>query len=58
MRHEMNLPTNGGLHVGLIMDGNGRWARARGLPRTEGHRRGAEAVRSRRFVAASGATGD
>jgi undecaprenyl diphosphate synthase len=27
-------------HVGLIMDGNGRWARARGLPRTEGHREG------------------
>ncbi len=34
-----------GLHVGLIMDGNGRWAAARGLPRTEGHRRGAGAVR-------------
>ena len=33
------------LHVGIILDGNGRWARARGLPRTEGHRRGAEAVR-------------
>lgn len=32
-------------HVAIIMDGNGRWARARGLPRTEGHRRGAEAVR-------------
>jgi undecaprenyl diphosphate synthase len=27
-------------HVGLIMDGNGRWAKARGLPRTEGHREG------------------
>jgi len=27
-------------HVGLIMDGNGRWARSRGLPRTEGHREG------------------
>ena len=38
-------PLNGGLHVGLIMDGNGRWAGARGLPRTEGHRRGADAVR-------------
>lgn len=36
---------NGGLHVGLIMDGNGRWASARGLRRTEGHRRGADAVR-------------
>ena len=33
------------VHVAIIMDGNGRWARARGLPRVEGHRRGAEAVR-------------
>jgi undecaprenyl diphosphate synthase len=33
------------LHVAIIMDGNGRWARARGLPRTVGHQRGAEAVR-------------
>ena len=41
----MDRGMNGGLHVGLIMDGNGRWARARGLPRTEGHRRGADAVR-------------
>ncbi len=32
-------------HVAIIMDGNGRWARARGLPRTAGHKRGAEAVR-------------
>ncbi len=32
-------------HVGIIMDGNGRWASARGLPRMEGHRRGVEAVR-------------
>ena len=32
-------------HVGVIMDGNGRWAQARGLPRYEGHRRGVEAVR-------------
>jgi undecaprenyl diphosphate synthase len=32
-------------HVAIIMDGNGRWARARGLPRGEGHRRGVEAVR-------------
>ena len=29
----------------IIMDGNGRWAKARGLPRIQGHRRGAEAVR-------------
>ena len=32
-------------HVAIIMDGNGRWARARGLPRVAGHRRGADAVR-------------
>jgi undecaprenyl diphosphate synthase len=36
-----NLPA----HIAVIMDGNGRWARARGLPREEGHRAGAEAVR-------------
>jgi undecaprenyl diphosphate synthase len=34
------------LHVAIIMDGNGRWATLRGLPRLEGHRRGAEAVRT------------
>ncbi len=33
-------------HVAIIMDGNGRWANARGLPRTAGHERGADAVRS------------
>jgi undecaprenyl diphosphate synthase len=38
-------------HVAVIMDGNGRWAKARGLPRIAGHRRGAEAVR--RTVAAA-----
>jgi undecaprenyl diphosphate synthase len=32
-------------HVGLIMDGNGRWAEARGLPRLEGHRAGSDSVR-------------
>lgn len=32
-------------HIAIIMDGNGRWAKARGLPRTAGHKRGAEAVR-------------
>ncbi|MGH9669293.1 MAG: polyprenyl diphosphate synthase [Terriglobales bacterium] len=35
-----------GLHVALIMDGNGRWARERGLPRSAGHRAGAEAARA------------
>src|SRR5437773_2519950 len=34
-----------GLHVAIIMDGNGRWATARGLPRPSGHRSGTEAVR-------------
>jgi undecaprenyl diphosphate synthase len=32
-------------HVAIILDGNGRWAQARGLPRTAGHRRGVETVR-------------
>lgn len=31
-------------HIAIIMDGNGRWARARGLPRTAGHKKGAQAV--------------
>jgi undecaprenyl diphosphate synthase len=42
-------------HIAIIMDGNGRWARARGLPRIAGHRRGAEAVR--RTVSAAGELG-
>ena len=42
-------------HIAIIMDGNGRWARARGLPRIAGHRGGAEAVR--RTVAAAGELG-
>jgi len=33
-------------HIAIIMDGNGRWAEARGLPRVAGHQRGAEAVRT------------
>src|ERR1700740_168470 len=32
-------------HIAIIMDGNGRWAKARGLPRIAGHRRGSEAAR-------------
>jgi undecaprenyl diphosphate synthase len=32
-------------HIAIIMDGNGRWAKERGLPRLEGHRAGAESVR-------------
>ena len=42
-------------HVAIIMDGNGRWAKARGLPRTAGHRRGADSVR--RVVASAGELG-
>ncbi|MEA2936282.1 MAG: undecaprenyl diphosphate synthase [Variibacter sp.] len=42
-------------HVAIIMDGNGRWAAARGLPRGEGHRRGVEALR--RTVRAAGDIG-
>ncbi len=42
-------------HIAIIMDGNGRWARERGLPRTEGHRRGADSVR--RVVEACGDLG-
>ena len=38
-------PSHSPLHVAIIMDGNGRWATARGLPRTAGHRAGADAVR-------------
>src|SRR5438876_4329229 len=33
-------------HIAVIMDGNGRWARQRGLPRIEGHRRGVLSVRA------------
>src|SRR5215211_2555323 len=33
------------LHVGIIMDGNGRWAKRRGLPRLAGHEAGVEAIR-------------
>jgi undecaprenyl diphosphate synthase len=33
-------------HIAIIMDGNGRWARRRGLPRVEGHRRGVDSVRA------------
>lgn len=42
-------------HVAIIMDGNGRWAATRGLPRAEGHRRGVEALR--RTVRAAGEMG-
>lgn len=44
-----NLPK----HVAIIMDGNGRWAQNRGLPRVEGHRRGVDTVRSTTELAAA-----
>ena len=42
---DTSTPTPDKLHVAIIMDGNGRWASARGLPRTLGHKAGIEAVR-------------
>lgn len=42
MSQEARQPSRLPAHVGIIMDGNGRWASQRGLPRLEGHRRGAE----------------
>ena len=45
--HEQMQPTARPLprHIGIIMDGNGRWAKGRGLPRIEGHKEGARSVR-------------
>ena len=43
------------MHVAIIMDGNGRWATQRGLPRTAGHIEGAKAVRA--IVEIGGARG-
>src|SRR3981189_87644 len=48
-------PSGAPLHVAIIMDGNRRWAAARGLPRAEGHRRGVDALR--RVVRAAGELG-
>src|SRR6202012_2891811 len=51
IRHsDMKRTTTGpsayqGIHVGIIMDGNGRWASARSLPRTAGHRAGVRTAR-------------
>ena len=45
MQNTLKNHQHKGLHVAVIMDGNGRWATARGLPRTAGHRAGVEAVR-------------
>lgn len=40
MEHEKGFAK--GLSIGIIMDGNGRWAKRHGLPRTAGHKKGAE----------------
>ncbi len=45
MQSTLKNESSTGLHVALIMDGNGRWATTRGLPRVAGHRAGVEAVR-------------
>jgi undecaprenyl diphosphate synthase len=45
MRERTLSKCSGRLHAAIIMDGNGRWATARGLPRLAGHRAGAEALR-------------
>ncbi len=47
--NEQNIPQ----HIALIMDGNGRWAQARGLPRTVGHKHGVETVKRVVEMAAS-----
>ncbi|HEU4557293.1 MAG TPA: di-trans,poly-cis-decaprenylcistransferase [Longimicrobium sp.] len=46
MQSTLGEGRRGGLHVAVIMDGNGRWANARGLPRVAGHRQGARSVRN------------
>lgn len=45
MQRSLPATPDGGLHVAIIMDGNGRWATSRGLPRTIGHQAGAQALR-------------
>ena len=46
MRIPFSMPDNTPNHVAVIMDGNGRWAQARHMPRVEGHRRGMESLRA------------
>jgi len=52
---DIHFTSQSTLHVGIIMDGNGRWALARGLPRVSGHRAGVETVS--RVVEAAPAAG-
>jgi len=55
MTQSSSLPVPPGIHVAIIMDGNGRWATRRGRPRSIGHQAGGEAVR--RVVEAAPALG-
>lgn len=52
---ETGSPPGVPAHVAIIMDGNGRWAKSHGLPRTAGHKRGADAVK--RVVKGAGTLG-
>jgi undecaprenyl diphosphate synthase len=45
MKSTLTIETPPGIHLAILMDGNGRWATTRGLPRSAGHRAGAEAAR-------------
>ncbi len=45
MSETASQPENAPRHIAIIMDGNGRWAKSRGLPRTAGHQQGIESVR-------------
>lgn len=53
--HPIIQPSNHPNHIAIIMDGNGRWAKARGLPRSAGHRAGADSVK--RVLTAAGEMG-
>ncbi|MCD8340224.1 MAG: di-trans,poly-cis-decaprenylcistransferase [Burkholderiales bacterium] len=52
---QLNPPINLPRHVAIVMDGNGRWAKARNMPRLAGHRKGVNAVRA--VVECAGETG-
>jgi undecaprenyl diphosphate synthase len=52
---QLNTPRDLPGHIAIFMDGNGRWAKARGLPRTEGHREGLKAAK--RIVKAAASAG-
>jgi len=43
-------PTNIPEHIAIIMDGNGRWAKRKGMPRSMGHRAGAEVLKQKNYT--------